>query len=81
MLFLTTRVVEPDKDDWGKLKQVLKYLIGMKFLKLILSADNLAFNTHWYIDGSHQIHEDCRGKLVAWLLLAEEQSSASSPIK
>ncbi len=24
--FLTTRVKEPDEDDWGKLKRVLKYL-------------------------------------------------------
>ena len=27
-LFLTTRVQAPDEDDWGKLKRVLKYLIG-----------------------------------------------------
>jgi len=26
--FLTTRVQAPDKDDWGKLKRVLKYLNG-----------------------------------------------------
>ena len=24
--FLTKRVREPDEDDWGKIKQVLKYL-------------------------------------------------------
>ncbi len=39
--FLTTRVKNPDKDDWGKLKQVLKYLNGTKFLKLILTVENL----------------------------------------
>jgi hypothetical protein len=32
--FLTTRVKSPDKDDWGKLKPVLKYLNGTKYLKL-----------------------------------------------
>jgi hypothetical protein len=26
--FLTTCVQEPDKDDWGKLKRILKYLKG-----------------------------------------------------
>jgi len=26
--FLTTRVKEPDEDDWAKLKRVLKYLHG-----------------------------------------------------
>ena len=32
--FLTTRVKTPNKDDWGKLKRVLKYLNGTKYLKL-----------------------------------------------
>ncbi len=32
--FLTTRVKSPDKDNWGRLKRVLKYLNGTKYLKL-----------------------------------------------
>jgi hypothetical protein len=39
--FLTTRVKEPDEDNWGKLKGVLKYLNGTKYLRLTLSVDNL----------------------------------------
>ena len=39
--FLTTQVKSPDKDDWGKLKRVLKYLNGTKYLKLNLSVDNI----------------------------------------
>ncbi len=30
--FLTTRAKSPDEDDWGKLKRVLKYLNGTKYL-------------------------------------------------
>jgi len=30
--FLTTRVQAPDADDWGKLKRVLKYLNGTRYL-------------------------------------------------
>ena len=60
--FLTTRVQAPDEDDWGKLKRVLKYLNGTRYLKLILSADAMNFAIHWYIDGSHQIHKDCPGQ-------------------
>jgi hypothetical protein len=60
--FLTTRVKEPDEDDWGTLKRVLKYLNGTKHLKLTLQADQLKLAVHWYRDGSHQIHEDCRGQ-------------------
>jgi hypothetical protein len=33
--FLTTRVKNPDKDNWGKLKRLLKYLNGTKYLNLI----------------------------------------------
>ncbi len=60
--FLTTQVQAPNEDDWGKLKRVLKYLKSMQYLKLTLSTDAMNFAIHWYIDGSHQIHEDCRGQ-------------------
>jgi hypothetical protein len=58
--FLTTRVKSPDKDDWGKLKRVLKYLNGTKYLQLKLSVDNLGM-LKWYVDGSHNVHWDCKG--------------------
>jgi hypothetical protein len=56
--FLTTRVKSPDKDDWGKLKRVLKYLNRTKYLKLKLSVDNLGL-LKWYVDGLHNVHWDC----------------------
>jgi hypothetical protein len=58
--FLTTRVKNPDEDDWGKLKRVLRYLNRTKYLKLKLSVDNYGM-LKWYVDGSHNIHEDCMG--------------------
>jgi hypothetical protein len=58
--FLTTRVNSPDEDDWGKLKRVLKYLNGTKYLKLRLSVDNLGM-LKWYVGGSHNVHWDCKG--------------------
>ena len=58
--FLTTRVKNPDEDDWGKLKRVLKYLNGTKYLKLKLTMDNLGV-LKWYVDGSHNVHWDCKG--------------------
>ncbi len=58
--FLTTRVKNPDEDDWGKLKRVLKYLNGTRYLKLKLSVDNLGM-LKWYVDGSHNVHWDCKG--------------------
>jgi hypothetical protein len=34
VVFFTTRVKSPDEDGWGKLKRVLKYLNGTRYLKL-----------------------------------------------
>ena len=34
----------------------------MQYLKLILSTDAMNFAIHRYIDGSCQIHKDCRGQ-------------------
>jgi hypothetical protein len=58
--FLTTRVKSPDKDDWGKLKRVLKYLNVTKYLKLRLSVENVGM-LKWYVNGLHNVHPDCRG--------------------
>ncbi len=41
--FLTMRVQEPDKDNWGNLKRILKCLNVTCNLKLMLSADQLKF--------------------------------------
>ena len=76
--FLTTRVQAPDEDDWGKLKRVLKYLKGTRYLKLILSADAMNFAIHWYIDGSHQVHEDCRGQTGSLVTFGAGAISSSS---
>ena len=40
--FLTTRVKKPDEDDWGKLRRLLKYLKGTKYMKLTLQVDDLS---------------------------------------
>lgn len=50
---------QPNKDDWGKLRQVLKYLKGSKRLKLSLSAKILSI-LKWWINASHTVHENCR---------------------
>jgi hypothetical protein len=75
--FLTTRVKSPDEDDWGKLKRVLKYLNGTKYLKLRLTVDNLSM-LKWYVDGSHNVHWDCRGHGGAVFSLGRGATSSYS---
>ena len=39
---------------------MLKYLNGTKYLKLKISVEDLEI-LKWYVDGSHNIHWDCKG--------------------
>ena len=57
MAFLCTRVVEPDKDYWKKLKRVLQYLRGTIDLVLTLGADDITIMKSW-ADVSYVIHSD-----------------------
>ncbi len=78
--FLTTRVKAPDQDDWGKLVRVLKYLNGTRYMKLILSADEMKFTVHWYVDGSHQVHKDCRGQIECLMTMGKGAAISSSNV-
>ena len=75
--FLTTRVKRPDEDDWGKLKRVLKYLSSTRHLTLSLFANSLT-NIVWYVDASHQTHDDCKGHTGAILTLGRGAITSSS---
>ncbi len=77
MAFLTTRVKNPEKDNWGKLKRVLKYLNGTRYLKLKLSMDSLTM-LKWYVDGSHNMHWDCKGHGGAMFTLGKGATSSYS---
>jgi hypothetical protein len=75
--FLTTRVKAPDEDDWGKLKRVLKYLNGTKHLKPTLSVEDLGL-LKWYMDGSHNVHWDCKGHGGAMFMIGRGSTSSYS---
>ena len=58
--FLCTRVKEPDRDDWNKLKRVLRYLRRYRTLKLTIRPDDLSL-MHWWVDASFAVHADFKG--------------------
>ena len=68
--FLTTRVKELDKDNWGKLKRVILYLNGTRRMKLRLTIEDLAI-IKWWINGSHNVHPDMRGHTGGMMRLVE----------
>jgi hypothetical protein len=78
VLFLTMQVQAPNEDDWGKLKRVLTYHYGTQYLKLILSAGAISFAIHWYIDGSHHIHNDCQGQMGSLVTFGTGAVASSS---
>ena len=68
--FLMTRVCVPDKDNWGKLKRILKYLKGTRDLKLTLFVDYMSM-IKWWIDVSYTTHDDCKGHRGAIMSLGK----------
>jgi hypothetical protein len=68
--FLTTRVKEPDCDDWKKLIRLLSYLRNTEVLHLALSCRDIKDLT-WYIDGSDATHKDMKGQSGAVLMTGD----------
>ena len=58
--FLTTRVKDPDNDDWGKPVHLMKYVRGAKDLPLKLNATGSGI-LRWWIDESFGLHPIIRG--------------------
>jgi hypothetical protein len=58
--FLTTRVSEPDKDDWTKLVHLMRYIRGTRTIPLILSANGSGF-LKWWVDTSFAVQPNMRG--------------------
>ena len=64
--FLTTRVKEPDMDDWVKLPHGLMNLNGTFYMKCYLSANSLKDIT-WWIYGLFGVHWDSKGHTGAMM--------------
>jgi hypothetical protein len=58
--FLTTRVREPDKDDWTKLVHLMRYIRGTRTIPLILSANGSGF-LKWWVEASFAVHPNIQG--------------------
>ena len=59
--FMTTRVSDPDNDDWRKLRHVIEYISSTKDMCLTLEADE-NMNPTWSIDAAYGVHGDCKGQ-------------------
>jgi len=68
--FLTTRVKNPDRDDWNKMLRVLGYLAETIDHCFNLNCSTMK-NLTWYIDGSYATHSDMRGQSGAVLIAGD----------
>lgn len=73
--FLTTRVREPDHDDWEKLSHLMKYLRGTKELPLTLGAEGTGI-VKWYVDASFAVHPNAQGYEITENLLYQDNKSS-----
>jgi hypothetical protein len=57
--FLSTRVKNPDVDDYKKLIRVMRYLRGTVDMPLTLEADKMHV-LKWWVDASYGVHPDMK---------------------
>ena len=70
VLFLTTRVISPDENDWVEMKILLKYLKVTNHTKLKLRVESLSVGNYW-IGESYSTHYYCRGHTGYMVILVK----------
>jgi len=66
--FLTTRVSNPDEDDWKKMKRLLQYLRGTLDDKLVLGGEDIGRMSS-FMDAAFAVHPDMKshtGGGISW---------------
>jgi hypothetical protein len=74
---LCTRVKGPNEADWAKLVRLMKYLNGMRELKLTLSVDNLHC-IKWYVDAIFAVHPDYKSHTGATMSYGDGDDAVQS---
>jgi hypothetical protein len=75
--FLTTRVSEPDVDDYKKLRRVIRYLRGTRELPLTLEVNDLS-TVRWWVDAAFAVHPDMKGHTGATMSMGKGVIYSSS---
>ena len=75
--FLTTRVRNPDLDDWRKLVRFVRYIRATRHLKLTLEASSLK-QIRWWVDAAYGVHGDMRGHSGGMMSFGKGATAAKS---
>jgi hypothetical protein len=65
---LTTRVSEPNEDDWKKLIKIMRFLNGTKDSVTMMSIDD-SNTIKWYVDAAFAVHKDLKSHTGAVMTL------------
>lgn len=68
IVFLATRVHEPNQGDWTKLTKIMNFLEKTKDDIATMSADNTQ-TIKWYVDSSFAVHKDMKSHTGAVMTL------------
>jgi hypothetical protein len=74
---LCARVKGPNEAGWAKLVRLMKYLNGMRELKLTLSADN-PHCIKWYLNASFAVHPDYKSHTGATMSYGDGNGAVQS---
>jgi hypothetical protein len=74
---LTTKVLEPDKDDWTKLVHLMRNIRGTRTMPLILSANGSGI-LKWWVDASFTVNPNMGGHSGGGLSLGRGFTIVSS---
>jgi hypothetical protein len=70
IVFLATRVRDPNQSDWKKLLRLMNYLKATKCEVAQMSADG-SHTVKWYVDSSFAVHKDMRSHTGAVMTLGK----------
>ena len=70
LLFLCTRVQQPNEEDWEMLNRLMKYVNGTKELVLTLSAEQLNI-LKWFVDAAYAVHADFKSHTGMTMTMAQ----------
>ena len=68
--YLTTRVREPNQDDWNKLVRMMKFLKQTQSDVLTLRADG-SKTLKWHVDAAFAVHPDFRSHTGATITMGQ----------
>ena len=75
--FLSSRVANPDQDDYMKLGKVIKYLENTIHLTLRLQAD-VTIVLQWWVDAAYATHPDMKGHTGATFTMGHRSIYSNS---